>query len=254
MNVHQRGSGLVRLLLLHGFTGTGDSFAHLPLDARFTVLMPDLPGHGASPLATSWDACLDALGELVDAGTIVAGYSMGARLALGLALRRPLAGLLLESGSPGLADPVERAQRSLHDEALAQGLERDGLPAFLERWDAQPLLAGLRTLPPGLRKGLLARRRRQTSAGLASALRALGTGTQPPLWDLLPRLATPTLLIAGERDAKFFALARRMRERLPNASLRVLPQSGHAPHLETPAEYAALLTGLLPALPNGESQ
>ena len=78
------------LALLHGFTGTGRSFDHLRdrLDATFRVLAPDLPGHGSSPDATGWDDALDSIAAALGEGPLfLAGYSMGARLALGYALR-----------------------------------------------------------------------------------------------------------------------------------------------------------------------
>jgi len=99
------GSG-APLVLLHGFTGAGSAFDHLRevLGPRFRVTAPDLPGHGNSPEATGWD---DAVDELRDAlprePFFVAGYSMGARLALAFALRHPtrVRALALESEPVG---------------------------------------------------------------------------------------------------------------------------------------------------------
>ena len=73
--------------------------------------------------------------------------------------------------------------------------------------------------------------------GLASALRHLGTGAQPSYWDDLPRLTIPVRLIAGVRDEKFAALARRMAEKLPKGDLRLIENAGHAPHLEQPQAF-----------------
>ena len=80
-----------------------------------------------------------------------------------------------------------RAARRAADDALAASLTSDGLDAFLERWVAQPMFAGL--ADPDLDD-----RRRNTVDGLASSLRLAGTGTQEPLWDRLPSLAMPVLL------------------------------------------------------------
>jgi len=55
-------------------------------------------------------------------------------------------------------------------------------------------------------------------------------------------LRPPTLLVAGERDAKFAVIARTMARSIPGARLRLIPGAGHAPHLETPDAY---LTALL---------
>src|SRR5207253_1856901 len=77
-----------------------------------------LPGQGRSPPATGWDAALDELGEGLGPGPFhLAGYSMGARLALAFAMRFPerVRSLALESGSPGLADLAERTRRQSED-------------------------------------------------------------------------------------------------------------------------------------------
>jgi len=241
VKVRESGRGPVRLVLLHGFTGTGASFEGLALDDRFTVVAPDLPGHGQSDPATSWDDCLRALEPLVTPQTVLAGYSMGARLALALALRKEPARLLLESGSPGIASEPDRQKRRADDEAQAALLEERGLLEFLERWDSLPLLSGLLDLPLPAREALRARRLTQTAAGLASALRALGAGAQPSLWTQLQRLSVPTQLVAGERDPKYAALARQMAALLPRASVHLIAGSGHTPHLERPLEFAALV-------------
>jgi 2-succinyl-6-hydroxy-2,4-cyclohexadiene-1-carboxylate synthase len=236
------------LALLHGFSGGGSAFDHLHdlLGARFRCVAPDLPGHGESPPATGWDAALTDLGAALPREPFfLAGYSMGARLALAFALRHPssLRALLLESGSPGIESAAEREQRRAEDEQLAGLALREGVPAFVARWEEHPTLAGLRDLPAPLAGALRAHRLRNSAEGLASALRHLGTGEQPPLWDELPRLRVPTLLLAGERDAKFTAIARRMAERIPGARLLLLPSSGHSPHLEAPAAYVEALIG-----------
>jgi pimeloyl-ACP methyl ester carboxylesterase len=59
-----------------------------------------------------------------------------------------------------------------------------------------------------------------------------------PLWDRLPELAVPVTLVVGERDEKFRAIAERMRKRLPDAQVTVVPGAGHAVHLEDPEAVA----------------
>ncbi len=178
----------------------------------------------------------------------VIGYSMGARLALALAALHPerVRRLVLESGSPGLAEEGERAARRTADETLAAGLEREGLEAFVDRWVALPLFAGLgRRLSP---EGLEAVRRRRLSQDprlLAAALRGLGTGSLPSFWDALPNLDLPVLLLVGAEDAKFVRLARMMQRALPRATLRVVPESGHTVHLEQPSRWLESVTTFL---------
>jgi 2-succinyl-5-enolpyruvyl-6-hydroxy-3-cyclohexene-1-carboxylate synthase/2-succinyl-6-hydroxy-2,4-cyclohexadiene-1-carboxylate synthase len=84
-------------------------------------------------------------------------------------------------------------------------------------------------------------------AGLASSLRLAGTGTQAPLWDRLPALTMPVLLVAGALDAKFVAAAERMAGLLPRPTLAVIEDAGHSVHLERPDRLLAILEPWLAA-------
>ena len=64
--------------------------------------------------------------------------------------------------------------------------------------------------PPAVAAAVHADRLRNTPAGLARALRGLGTGALPSLWDRLAELAMPVTLVVGERDQKFSAIADEM--------------------------------------------
>ncbi len=226
----------MRTVLLHGFTGGARSFAHLGLDA----VTPELPGHGSAAPATSWEEALDRLEPLLDPGPVVlGGYSMGARLALALALRRPeqIAKLVLASGTAGIEDPWERTARRQSDEELARFIEERGVPEFVRRWEQNPILS----LQPFQLESLRSERLQHEASGLASALRQLGTGAQPSYWDALrPLAATPVTLLAGERDPKFTALARRLQALLPRSALRILP-CGHVIHVEEPQAFKGAL-------------
>jgi 2-succinyl-6-hydroxy-2,4-cyclohexadiene-1-carboxylate synthase len=223
----------VKALVLHGFAGSGDAFATFFPEAH----APDLPGHGVAPDARSWE---DALDRLQPKSPIeLFGYSMGARLALALALRRPdlVLRLTLESGTAGIEDDGERLRRKAEDEALADFIERAGIEAFVDRWEQHPTLTSLRPFAARLRPDRLAHR----PTGLASALRHLGTGAQPSLWGALPGLRVPVRLIAGANDEKFAAIAQRLARLLPDADLVLIPDCGHAPHLERPQAFVEAL-------------
>jgi 2-succinyl-6-hydroxy-2,4-cyclohexadiene-1-carboxylate synthase len=216
-------------MALHGFAGSPRAFTRLLPGAQ----APDLPGHGNAPDAVSWD---DALTRLMPEGPVeLFGYSMGARLALALALRDPgrITRLVLESGTAGIEDAEDRARRKAEDDALAAFIESAGMEKFVERWERHPTLASLRPLAADLRPERLAHR----PEGLASALRHLGTGAQPSLWGGLRGVQIPVVLIAGEQDEKFVAIARRMRDLLPDARLGIVAGCGHAPHLERPQAF-----------------
>lgn len=236
-------------LLLHGFSGAGaDWAACAPLLGR-PAWAPDLPGHGRS-LAGS-DLTLPCLLRRLEAlldrlrlpRVVLIGYSLGARLALHLALERPtrVAALALIGGTPGITDPAERAARAAEDAARARDLLLRGAPAFLAEWRRQPLIATQARAPAAHGARMARWRAAASAAGWAAALRALSPGVLPPRWEDLPRLQPPLLLLTGAEDTKFAAIAARMRERLPAAELRSVPGAGHAPQLEQPARTAALL-------------
>ena len=248
----RRGAG-PPLLLVHGFTGSAAAWPPLlrsSLEHSFEVIAVDLPGHGAAPPRRdpsrwSFETIVGDLCGVLDAcGTgraLWVGYSMGGRLALGAGLLRPerVAALVLEGASPGLADERERAERLAADGALADVLLRDGLEVFVERWMAQPLFASQRALGPERLESERRRRLRCDAASLAACLRAMGSGAQPALWDALGKLDVPVLLLAGERDAKFRALAAEMAARIAGARTAVIHGCGHAAHLEDPDGWLA---------------
>ena len=242
------------LLLLHGFTQTTASFDPLraSLIARNVASQAlKLPGHqagyGSDHLVTGdlWDGA-DALVAEGHQGCWI-GYSMGARLALHVALGHPeaVSGLVLIGGTAGIDDAAERVARRQHDDALADQIEEIGTEAFLDEWLALDLFATLPDDPD--RK---ARRATNSPRGLASSLRLWGTGTMgPPLWDRVGSIDAPTLVLAGELDTKFTALGQRLAHTIgPNAQFLSVPEVGHAAHIEDPETVAGIVAEWLNAV------
>jgi 2-succinyl-6-hydroxy-2,4-cyclohexadiene-1-carboxylate synthase len=237
------------LVLLHGFTQTGASWAGVAtaLAERYRPLAPDLRGHGSASDAVpvALDAVLGDISALAAPSFTLVGYSMGGRIAVHAALAMPerIDRLVLIGASPGIADARERAARCDADERLAQEIGRGSIEQFACRWARTPVLAGQ---PPAVAAAAHADRLRSTPEGLARALRGLGTGALPSLWDRLGELAMPVILIVGERDAKFTDLAERMSAAIDGAQVAIVPGLGHAVHLERPAQVAAIIAGPLP--------
>jgi 2-succinyl-6-hydroxy-2,4-cyclohexadiene-1-carboxylate synthase len=242
------------LLLLHGFTGSAATWAPLVEAQRDQrrVIVPDLLGHGRSAAPTVPTryalehqaddlAALLAILEAVPADVL--GYSMGARLALLLALRHPAAvrSLLLESPSAGLADTQARAQRQAADERLAQRLEHDGLAAFVDDWQAQPLFASHAALPAVVQARLRAERLSHDPRGLAASLRGAGQAAMAPLHDRLAAVACPTFVIAGAMDDVGLERAKSVASGIQAARLAIVEDAGHTPHLEQPDTFLRLV-------------
>jgi 2-succinyl-6-hydroxy-2,4-cyclohexadiene-1-carboxylate synthase len=243
-------------VLLHGFAGSASEWEGRLIDglaaAGLAPVLVDLPGHGAAAGATEPEAfTLDAaLARIEAAGRWPAdliGYSMGGRLALHFAAAYPnlVRRLVLESASPGLETEVERAERRAADERLAAQIEEAGIEWFVENWESQSLFETRRRLDVAVRS-----RHRQLRLGndprsLAAALRGLGTGALPSLWEHLQRVALPTLLIVGELDERFEAVAERMAGLMPRARVARVPGAGHTVHLEAPATWLAAVVAFL---------
>jgi 2-succinyl-6-hydroxy-2,4-cyclohexadiene-1-carboxylate synthase len=237
------------LVLLHGFTQTGRLWGRFGerLGVGRLLVTIDLPGHGDSSevhadLVAGAGLVADAAGPGPFA---LLGYSLGARLALHVALAAPsgLTRLVLISGSAGIEDDDARGRRRREDEERAERLETAGdVGAFLASWLAAPMFATLRSSDAGE-----AERRRNSPAGLASSLRLAGAGAQVPLWDRLGEVAIPVLVVAGATDPRYQALGSRLARGVQDGILAVVPGAGHAVHLEQPEVTAAVVSSWLEA-------
>ena len=191
---------------------------------------------------TTWtfEERIDELLGAAPAGSAVVGYSMGGRLALHAALREPerFAALVLVGVTAGIEDAAERADRRASDESLAEWMERRSIEEVVAHWERQPVFA---TQSPELRERQRPGRLSHDPEALARLLRSAGQGATPPVWDRLGGLRCPVLLTAGEQDRRYATAARRMAERLPDARVKLAANAGHAPQLEAPAEFVALL-------------
>ena len=205
------------LLLLHGFTQIGQLWAPFldELGKHYTVIVPDLPGHGRSArpsgdfmhreVARSMFVLMDSLGVERVRGI---GHSSGGIVLIHMAVQRPerLGGIVLVAG----------AHRLLLDNRVAMR-ERAG------RWDELTLAVHaqqLRRHPGG----------EEQSRWIAAQSDRFGDEYGD--FDLSPEhlstILTDTLLVWGDRDPQFpveFALE--LYRALPRAALWVIPGRGH---------------------------
>ncbi|RYL92119.1 2-succinyl-6-hydroxy-2,4-cyclohexadiene-1-carboxylate synthase [Sporolactobacillus sp. THM7-4] len=246
------------LLAIHGFTGSLSTWQFLQpsLTDRFRIIRIDVIGHGetgspADPRRYSMAEAAFDLAALLDHLHLdrahVLGYSMGGRLALSFACLHPerVKSLILESASPGLELEKLRQERRRHDTDLANFILKNGIRAFVDRWENIPLFTSQNKLTVDQKTALRKQRLANHESGLACSLIGMGTGAQPSWWNRLETLSQPVLLITGEQDRKFCTIADQMNRRLANSAWRVVKNTGHAVHLEDPSTFAGLVRTFL---------
>jgi 2-hydroxy-6-oxonona-2,4-dienedioate hydrolase len=213
------------VVLVHGLGVSSRYFAPLArrLQARHTVLAPDLPGYGRSatpPRALDIPPLADALREWLDvvgipAATLV-GNSLGCQIAVDLALRAPdrvprlvLIGPSMDPGAPSLLRQAVR-------------LGQDAL--------REPIGLTLTAARDYVRMGP---RRVVATARFALA---------DPLVGKLERVGQPALVLRGARDPIVSQRwAEEVARRLPRGRLVVLRRAPHAAHWDAPWEVARLV-------------
>lgn len=201
------------------------------------------------PHAAGFEASADLLlPELPQGGATWIAYSLGARVALSLALRHPgrCERLVLIGGNPGLEEAAARAARARWDASWAARLAAEPLVEVFEDWGRLPIFESQRRLPPELLRAQDRLRCSHPGAGLAAVMRCLGLAAMPNYWPRLLELP-PTLFVAGALDEKYTAIGRRMSAAAPQVELRLIPGAGHNPLLESPAALAAVIEGWLSA-------
>ena len=231
------------VLALHYWAGAGRAFdavrALLPADASFHA--PDLPGFGQQPAPPGFDYSVAAYADWVAGYArqkalgdfVLLGHSMGGKIALALAARRPagLQGLVLLSPSP---PPGEL----MTDEDRTAALAAHGL-----REEAEKTLQKTTGLP------LTATQCQQVVADNLRSSRAawdawLKVGAREDVCGLLVGLAVPCHLLVGAQD-RAITPAMQQQLTLPHlpAGTRcvVVPGAGHLLPLEAPAAVAAAL-------------
>lgn len=257
-HVQVLGSGPA-VLLLHGSAGASHSWAAVAsrLAADFTVVVPDLPGHGftATPSADrlGLDAIASSLHSLADALGVrlrlLAGHSAGAAIALRMALASDPAAVV------GVAPSVARFEGPLS--AAADVLPIDRITSFLlptvatfgaalaRNTDAVERL--LRSTGSDVPADSAARYRMLIGhRGHTRAVLTVMNRWQPgTLLDELRGLNCPVLLIAGARDAWIpIASIEHLAAHIPRAGILTWPDAGHLAHEEHPGRAADLIRDL----------
>jgi pimeloyl-ACP methyl ester carboxylesterase len=231
------------VLLIHAF----------PLDARMweeqlerfgqplTVVAPDLPGFGGSPLegdtmtmGAAADRCLQAIDAAGIEQAVVCGLSMGGYVAFELWRRAPerFAGLVL-ANTKAAADTPEGAEGR---RKLAARLAEEGSWFMVE--DPPPLLTP--AAPEELWARVASLIAEQPASAIAAA--ALGMAERPDSTGDLGGITVPTLVITSDADTLIPPdVTAPMAEQIPGAELAVIPRAGHLSNLEAEGAFDDLL-------------
>lgn len=251
------------ILLIHGMAGSSRTWREvMPLLARrFTVIAPDLLGHGESAkplgdysLGAFASGLRDLLGVLdVDRVTVV-GQSLGGGIAMQLAYQHPeLCERLALVGSGGLGREVSWMLRALtlpgaewimpllfpaavreRGDALARWLAAKGLraPHLAEMWRAYASL----TEPES----------RRCFVRTLRAVVDLGGQTVSARDRLYLAAAMPTLIVWGDADPIIpVAHAYAAHAAMPQSRLVIFEGCGHFPHVEQPLRFADTLAAFI---------
>jgi 2-succinyl-6-hydroxy-2,4-cyclohexadiene-1-carboxylate synthase len=228
----------MRCALVHGFLGDphvwDDVIGSWPLPDRPAAIA--LPGHGGGPVLATWAENLEVIADKIGIADVVVGYSLGARVALGLLANGLYERAVLIGVNPGIKD-AERANRREFDAAWARLLRTSGIRAFSEAWAGQPLFATQKRVPQDRLDARRMRRLALDPEQLARCLELMGLAAMPDYWNVIPAHRDRIALIAGADDTKYVAIS----QNLPSASFETIAGSGHDPTLEQPVALAAAI-------------
>ena len=248
------------LIFLHGFLGNASDWEIILEDKRlsnYNKLAIDLPGHGNFiPVNTvnnySEDIIIcyikDIINSQLNKKIILIGYSLGARAALSFVCKYPelVSALVLESGTPGIEDPTERANRFNIDTILAEKIKED-YNKFIDSWYNSSIFSSL-SFNPKLKELLTLKRYSNNPNEIIKTLIGFSQGIMTSKWKYLTELNLPVLLITGELDKKYTEINKKMQDMIPNSIHKVIKNAGHIPHFENKNDFIKELDFFLETL------
>ena len=196
-------------------------------------------------------AVLDHLG--IDKAHVV-GLSMGGFAALHFGIAYPERALSLAVCGCGYgAEPATREEFRALSLRVAETFEARGAADYAEEYGSAPgRETFMRKDPRGWRAFV---DRLAEHSGIGSALTQRGVQAERPgLWDLEDRIRSirvPTMIVAGDEDARCLAPGLFMKERIEGARLFIMPSTGHVLNLEEPALFNAVLEDFLADVEKG---
>ena len=262
-HVQTAGSGPV-MLLIHGTAAATHSWGRLLplLAAHYTIVAPDLPGHGFTATPAPKELCLPCMAAGVGAllrklglrPEIVVGHSAGAAILARMCLDHLIEPRLLISLSGALL-PLRGFAGKWFSPAAKLMARNSFLPRFVAN-GAKKDPQGVQRLADGTGssltpEGVAFYRLLISSPGhLAAALNMMANWDLEPLRDELTHLEPELLLISFANDKTVPpAEAERVKALMPSARIRVVGGYGHLAHEEDPERIAELIFDAVARLP-----
>ncbi len=257
-HVQVMGSGPV-LLLVHGTGAATHSWRDLApkLARHFTVVAPDLPGHGFTAMPPEAGMSLPGMAEGLTAllrvlevqPVLVAGHSAGAAILA----RMCLDGVINPQGLISLNGAFLPLAVQFFS-PLAKLLSRVPVVPQVFAWHVadrkvvERLMNSTGSTLDGRGMDLYARLMRRPGHASA-ALAMMANWDLRPVQQDLPRLAPKFLLIVGGNDRTIRPDdARRVAALVPGATIEIMDGLGHLAHEERPAEVAEIMRGFASTL------
>lgn len=216
------------------------------LSKRFTLILWDMRGHGASdypddPAAYSEAHTVADIAAILDKvcgpteQVIVGGLSLGGYMSLAFYRVHPerVKALLIIDTGPGFKKDAARDGWNKTAHKTAERLETEGL-ASLQSASAERQMVTHRN-----------------AKGLALAARGMLAQRNSAVIESLPNVKVPAIVIVGADDKPFLAASEYMATKMPQGEKVVVPNAGHAVNIDQPEGF---LRALWPFLEKVEGQ
>ena len=227
-------------LFLHGFMGSSNDWINIANSFHGKKILVDLPGHGKSinldDYEMEFENVVNELRKIIEQkvnGKVnIVSYSMGSRFAIALTCKYPelIDKLIIESGTAGIDDSIEREKRKENDKVLAQKIRTIELSDFLNDWYNLILWGNIKNHPKY--NEMINSRLKNNKEEIARSLELMGTGNQKSYWEEFKNINSEILFITGENDQKYSGIGNQLRDINQKVRLQIINDAAHNVHFE----------------------